>query len=1045
MPKEYNNAIEPIARTNYENEIKVLLTNARSLAPKFRSLLSNMEERDIDFSVITKSWLTDGQGLDNDVQDLELGSNVGLIYKNRKAKRAKNRKTACGGVVIVFDKSRAQLRERKVQGNNFELVCAEGRVNGIENRVVVFGTYIPPQTKVAEVSALCSVISDDIARAKAKYSDCLIFLMGDINKKKVEPAYEVYPDMCELRSGPTRKGEKLDLCIANVGERYVTEITPPLESETGTTSDHDCLVVSALVKRARDFEWIKTRTRKRTDRAVLGFVEKINATEWESMITGSTYQMVDAFHGYLDGMMDEFFPFRTRRRRSNEKPWITNGVRKRQKKSKVIFRQEGRSAVWREQRKQTEDLIQRHKEELIDQATSKAGPPGVRAYFNVVRNCKTKEPPARWDVASLFEGHNQEETANKVLEYFGKVTDGFDPLVPQELGEDTDFRNVPESEIRIRIRQAKKPKSGLPGDITPELITKCGDSLARPLAIIFNKVLKTADWPAQWKQEYITVIPKVNKPQDLSECRNIACTNFWSKLLERIALERLKSEIEPDPIQFGGIKGSGTPHFLAEVWDTILHELEEPGKAVNVCSIDFSKAFNRMQHGECLRQLTALGASQTSIRLVQSFLTSRVMRMKVGGAFSAGRPLRGGSPQGSIFGCYLYCATTQQLGPELGINGGRNLSLDSEPCLTSPPLSPEPTNPAGTPPRDFININGTHYNSTPSSRGQFYRFEPDEDLDECASPLFLRNFVPWNRIDDSDVQEASWVDDSIRSLDFEGRANTVKMIKYVDDSNFVEGVRVDSGAHHITTQKRQCIICPVGTRGLVKGIIVRAKEIGMLVNERKTQAICISDIRHTDVRSRMNIGEIVSSGENLKMLGFAFGKRPNADAHFAQISRAFRGSFWGLIHLRKSGFKGEALFHLYQVLVRPIIEYCAVIYHSLLTKEQSVGLEGMQRKCFVLAFGNADYNEAIDVGRVISLRERREEAIEKFVRKAIKNPKYAHWFPRRAATNMHLRSRRPIEEEDARTNRLYGNPINVFRRKANDMIVSGSMLLPDDV
>lgn len=141
MPKEYNNAIEPIARTNYENEIKVLLTNARSLAPKFRSLLSNMEERDIDFSVITESWLTDGQGLDNDVQDLELGSNVGLIYKNRKAKRAKNRKTACGGVVIVFDKSRAQLRERKVQGNNFELVCAEGRVNGIENRVVVFGVF----------------------------------------------------------------------------------------------------------------------------------------------------------------------------------------------------------------------------------------------------------------------------------------------------------------------------------------------------------------------------------------------------------------------------------------------------------------------------------------------------------------------------------------------------------------------------------------------------------------------------------------------------------------------------------------------------------------------------------------------------------------------------------------------------------------------------------------------------------------------------------------------------------------------------------------
>ena len=145
----------------------------------------------------------------------------------------------------------------------------------------------------------------------------------------------------------------------------------------------------------------------------------------------------------------------------------------------------------------------------------------------------------------------------------------------------------------------------------------------------------------------------------LSDCRNISCTNFWSKLLESILLERLRSEVEPDPIQFGGLKGCGAPHFLAEVWDYLLNALEDPGNVVNLCSIDFSKAFNRMSHTECLAQLERLGASEASVKLVRSFLTGRIMKVKIGDEEVYDLHLRGGSPQGSLLGSYLYCATTQ--------------------------------------------------------------------------------------------------------------------------------------------------------------------------------------------------------------------------------------------------------------------------------------------------------------------------------------------------------------------------------------------------
>ena len=64
--------------------------------------------------------------------------------------------------------------------------------------------------------------------------------------------------------------------------------------------------------------------------------------------------------------------------------------------------------------------------------------------------------------------------------------------------------------------------------------------------------------------------------------------------------------------QYGGITGSSTDHFLLETWNKILVSLDEPDSAVNLVSIDFQKAFNRMDHTKCLEDLTDLGASEVS-------------------------------------------------------------------------------------------------------------------------------------------------------------------------------------------------------------------------------------------------------------------------------------------------------------------------------------------------------------------------------------------------------------------------------------------------
>ena len=85
--------------------------------------------------------------------------------------------------------------------------------------------------------------------------------------------------------------------------------------------------------------------------------------------------------------------------------------------------------------------------------------------------------------------------------------------------------------------------------------------------------------------------------------------------------------------------------------------LEDPRAASIITSIDYSKAFNRLDFLHCLRAPAAKGASSELISVVGSFLTSRTMSVKVGQAVSKPRIILGGVPQGSILGVFLFNAT----------------------------------------------------------------------------------------------------------------------------------------------------------------------------------------------------------------------------------------------------------------------------------------------------------------------------------------------------------------------------------------------------
>ena len=83
--ESFNYETPPTRRMDIiQNGFKIINTKARSLCPKINSLVDCFEETGADIGTITEMWLSNGETLEEDVQDLFHGTGLGMLCRNRK-------------------------------------------------------------------------------------------------------------------------------------------------------------------------------------------------------------------------------------------------------------------------------------------------------------------------------------------------------------------------------------------------------------------------------------------------------------------------------------------------------------------------------------------------------------------------------------------------------------------------------------------------------------------------------------------------------------------------------------------------------------------------------------------------------------------------------------------------------------------------------------------------------------------------------------------------------------------------------------------------
>ena len=266
------------------------------------------------------------------------------------------------------------------------------------------------------------------------------------------------------------------------------------------------------------------------------------------------------------------------------------------------------------------------------------------------------------------------------------------------------------------------------------------------------------------------------------------------------------------------------------------------------------------------------------------------------------------------------------------------------------------------------------------------------------------------------------------------KARRAKTLKFVDDGMFLTKINMDSAAVTVGQpgEKPTKDKLDLQSQNLFRRVVRKAESRGMVVNNRKTKILCISDAQSYKAKSHLvdSEGNVLTSGNRMKVLGFHMDSRPSVHAHVEAMKIRMRDRVWVLRHLRVAGFTQDELATVYRTVILPVLDYCAVIYHPMLNDDQDQQVERLQAQALKSIYGYKDsYRTMREKACVTTHRARRIALCDKFAEKAAANPRFEAWFPLR--TGRSGRHGERYQELQARTDRLLNTPLFYYRRRLN--------------
>ena len=225
------------------------------------------------------------------------------------------------------------------------------------------------------------------------------------------------------------------------------------------------------------------------------------------------------------------------------------------------------------------------------------------------------------------------------------------------------FKNAEPLEVSRLIKALKSNSTGSDG-INAKQLKLILHAALPAITHVINFSLTTGRFPDTWKLALIHPIAKTDCPTSINHYRPISILPTLSKILEKIVVRQmhdfLSKTCQLNPFQSGFRRNLSTQTALLKVTEDIRKTLDN-GEIAILTLLDFSKAFDSVDHDILLTKCGRLGFSKPTLQWLDTYLRNRQQIVCCNGAYSSSKTILRGVPQGSVVGPLLFLIYANEL------------------------------------------------------------------------------------------------------------------------------------------------------------------------------------------------------------------------------------------------------------------------------------------------------------------------------------------------------------------------------------------------
>ena len=477
--------------------------------------------------------------------------------------------------------------------------------------------------------------------------------------------------LVQMINGPTRVTESSETQIDLL---FTTDqdLLDRVGCEEPALSDHSLIfgvLANEVVKKRHTLRMVRCFRGCDLDR----LVENLNTAPWHVMDTLEDMDSRWEYWKQLFGeIVDSHIVLKKARVRRKSLPWITQEVRAMMRARSYFCTKakRGRKVEDWEQYKRLRNRVTqtlkkeklRYFEGLIEQSAK--NPKKAWKEVNRLLGCKNK---CGIDSLRVKERvlTDQQDIADEFGRFFSSVVgvfgegNGCVDSNGQLLACESEFvfDRIEEEDV-LKLLCSLDPNKAIGVDrICAKLLRTAGPGISHSLTSLFNASLKCGKLPNEWKSARITPVPKGGDNEIVGNFRPVSVLPVVVKVFERLVHQQLYTYLQENSLlhstQFGFRPGHSTQDALVSLVDEWREALDKD-MLVGSVFLDFSKAFDMVDHSILLEKLSWYGVRGGELKWFEGYLKGRRQRVCVGGATSEWTDIRRGVPQGSILGPLLF-------------------------------------------------------------------------------------------------------------------------------------------------------------------------------------------------------------------------------------------------------------------------------------------------------------------------------------------------------------------------------------------------------